>query len=121
VEGQASLPSPPVRVVAGETSEVELALERGTMVRVVVTDKTEANVRARISVVDAEGREHSGMMSMQDILNRLDSGFSSEEQSVGPLPPGRYTLTATTDDGRSASKRVNLKGKAERKIKLRLR
>ena len=44
------------------------------------------------------------------------------ERRVGPLAPGKYTLIATTLDGKDAKKSVLVEaGQEERKVKLRLR
>lgn len=104
----------------GEASAT-IAISEGTILRVVVVDKQEEEIRARVSVVDEEGREYSGMMSMASILENFGDGFSSREQRVGPLPPGRYVVTATADDGRESIKPVELEAQAERRVKLRLR
>ena len=48
-------------------------------------------------------------------------GFSSKEQRVGPLAPGKYKITTITEDGRSVTKPITLKGQAERRVKLRLK
>lgn len=54
-------------------------------------------------------------------MSQFGEGFSSSEQRVGPLSPGKYRVTATLDDGRDAYKILNLSGQDERKVKLRLK
>jgi len=39
---------------------------------------------------------------------------------VGPLPPGKYTVSARTADGKSGSKPVTLTGQPERKLTIRV-
>ena len=85
-----------------------------------IVDEEDENVRARIQVVDPEGRTVEGMISLEDMMS-LATGFSSKEQRFGPLPPGKYKVTATADDGRSYTKPVTLKAGAERKLKIRLK
>lgn len=109
------------RVNEGETAEASVQLGPGTVVIVTVIDGTDEQIRARISVIDPAGREVSGMLSMADIMAGMSKGFSSKEQRIGPLPPGKYRVTATTDDGRSSTKPVTLSGQPERKLKIRLK
>lgn len=116
----ASQSSPPVRVRAGESASVDLRLEDGCTVLVKVEDQSGAEVRARISVRDAEGREHTGAMSMDEILERFGAGFSGHEQRVGPLPLGRYQVRAVTEDGREVERPVSLLRAGERSVRLRL-
>jgi len=53
-------------------------------------------------------------------MGSSNATFSSSEQRVGPLPDGRYKVTATHADGRTKSRSVRLSGQGERKVKLRL-
>jgi protocatechuate 3,4-dioxygenase beta subunit len=121
VAGRASQESEPASVAAGGSGMVQLTLLDGAMLRVVVVDKTGAEVRAQVSVVDAEGREMAGMLSMADIMESPGGDFSSEEQRIGPLADGKYTVSATTADGRRAARSVSLSGRIERRVKLRLK
>ena len=122
-DGLSSAPSDPVESTTDTTvgSQVQVQLESGSMVAVSVVDKSGAELRARISVVDPSGREYTGMLSMRDLMENFGEGFSSKEQRVGPLPPGRYKVTATADDGRTVSKPVTVSGQSERKVRLRFR
>ena len=96
-------------------------LEPATILLVSVIDKTGADVRARVSVTDSSGHEVNGMISYNEIVSSMQGGFSSTEQRVGPLPPGRYTVTAIADDGRRSKRPVNLSGQPERRLKVRLK
>ena len=116
-----SAESDPVRVDEGGEAEAHVILAAGTMVRVSVVDEEDMEIRARISVVGPDGLEVSGMLSLSEIMEAFGTGFSSKEQRIGPLPPGKYTVTAVLDDGRRAKKTVKLSGKAERVVKLRAR
>jgi uncharacterized protein YjdB len=59
---------------------------------------------------------------MEDFVTMLSEGFSSRERRIGPLAPGKYTLTATTLDGKDAKKSVMVEaGQDERNVKLRLK
>jgi len=123
VGGRINSEGVPVRVLAAESASVELVLETGTLLFVKVTDKSGGDVsNAKISVVNEDGHEFTGMVSYNEVMSGLGQGFKYDEMRVGPLAPSRYTVTATTPDGRSAKKSVTLDGKrAERKVKLRLK
>ena len=51
----------------------------------------------------------------------MSEGVSTLVHRVGPLAPGKYVVTATHADGRSASKSVRLRGQDERKLRVRLK
>ena len=74
-----------------------------------------------MSVVDAAGREVNGVLSMQDVMQGLAGGLKSGESRVGPLAPGVYRVTATTPDGRSKTKPVELAGQPERSLVVRIK
>lgn len=120
-EGRVSPPSAPVMLTEGGRAEAVAVLDEGTTLIVTVTDKSGAEIRARISVVDGDGNEMSGLYSLTEIMSQFGRGFSAKEQRVGPLPPGRYRVTATLDDGRETHKNLTLSGRDERKLKLRFR
>ena len=119
--GVASGESAQVRVAAGESASVELMVDVAATLIVIVTDDSDEQVRARVTVTDPEGREVSGMLSMKDIMESFGAGFSSKEQRFGPLTPGKYRVVARMADGREKQKPVVLKPGAERKLKLRLK
>jgi hypothetical protein len=109
-------------VRAGETTEVELALAPATLLRVTMVDGEGDPVAALLRVVDSEGREHASYISLVSMYARMgEDGFSGTQQTIGPLPPGRYRVHAYADDGRETDKPVNLRGQAERSIRLRFR
>jgi len=111
----------PVDIVSGETSEVDIEVDVGTYVVVTLLDGDEL-VRARVQVTNENGVQVNGLISAAEIQQLLVDGFSSKERRVGPVPPGKYTLVATTQDGKDAKKSVRIKaGQAERKVKLRLK
>lgn len=114
--------SEPIHVPEGGRGEARVTLEAGTTLEIRVVDKTGADVRARISVLDPDGREMSGMISLPSIMEAFSDGFASDAQKVGPLPPGKYRVTAILDDGRESYKRVNLSGSRDtRKVVLRVK
>ncbi len=118
----ASPESAAVRVRPGETSEVTLRLDPGTMLLVRCIDEDGADVRARVMVTDEAGRRVNGMTSFADLMGGFtDGGFDLSEERVGPLPPGRYFVEAFSDDGSSYKKPVQLSGQPVREIKLRVR
>jgi hypothetical protein len=116
----ASRESAAVDVDEGETSEVELVLEPGTLLRVSVEDEEGGSVRSALSVTDERGRELARLLGRDTLEAMMNEGVSSTEQRVGPLPAGRYTVRATASDGRGATRPVTLAGQGERRVKLRL-
>ncbi|MAB78567.1 MAG: hypothetical protein CMJ89_04355 [Planctomycetes bacterium] len=108
----------PVRVRAGESSEVTVVVQTATMLVVNLVDKSGADVPARVSVLDSEGREMNGMLSLAEIMERVSGGLGSAIQRVGPLPPGSYVVRAFAEDGRTTERRITLSGRPERKAKL---
>ncbi len=110
-----------VRIAVGQTTTTEIEVEPGAYLVVQLLDDGEA-VRARLRVLDRNGNEVSGLLSMGMMQEMISEGLSSKERRVGPLPPGKYTLEATTPDGKTAKKRVTMKsGDNRRLIKMRLR
>ena len=110
-----------IRVRSDEVTEAKLTLDPGTILKVTLQDKSGELVAAIVSVTDAEGREMNGMLAIKDIMEKYSSGVGSLEQNVGPLPPGIYTVRASTEDGRSTRKSVTLSGQETRKLRLRLK
>jgi protocatechuate 3,4-dioxygenase beta subunit len=117
----ASLESRPVVVPEGGIGQAVITVEAGTMLIVSVVDPEGAVQDPKILVVDEDGRQVNGMVSYTEILSSRSRLYSTEEQSVGPLPPGSYTVTARASDGRAVTKPVTLSGQAERRLKIRLR
>jgi protocatechuate 3,4-dioxygenase beta subunit len=113
--------SEPISVGSQGPGRVEVTLTGGSLLYVSVVDDQGDSVDATISIRDSFGREHSGRLSMQDFVDRMQNGLAPDEQSFGPLPPGDYTITATASDGRSKSKALNLAGQPERRLKLHMR
>ncbi len=117
----ASADSEPLEIHAGETSTVELVLQTGSFLIVSLLDG-DRPVRARLLVLDEQGRRVDDLVSLEDVQALFSQGFSSRERRIGPLPPGKYTATATAPDGKDAKKSVVVEpGQEERHVKLRLR
>lgn len=113
--------SDPVRVPRGGTGHVTLRLEEGTVLLIRLKDAAGDPTAASVSVLDADGREMGGTLGMQDLQTLyLEGTFSTTEHRLGPLPPGKYKLSAVNDGG-SATKSVRLRGEPEKKVTLRLR
>lgn len=118
----ATVEGTPTHVTAEATETVELQLDKGTLLKVVMTDSEGNPVDGRLRVVDSDGREHAAYSSLAAMMTRMGTeGFSGNQQTVGPLPPGRYRVYAAADDGRETDKPVSLRGQAERSIRLRFR
>ena len=100
---------------------LKLTLDLGTFIKVSLLEEGEP-VRARLQVLDADGRQVNGMNSTGQLQSILMEGYSARERRVGPLPPGTYTLIATAPSGEDAKKKVKIQaGQKERAVKLRLR
>jgi hypothetical protein len=120
-KGMASAEGAAVRVEKGGSARVEVVLRPGTKLVVELVDDEGNAVVAFISVTDPQGREMQGLLGMAEMASGFSDGLDSTRQTVGPLPPGSYTVTAVTADGKKTSKPVNLDGQPERKLKLRLK
>jgi hypothetical protein len=122
MEGLASQESAPCTAKEDQPGHAEVVLEEGSMLKVSLEDREGNPIRAAVSVVDANGRQVNGMLSMQDLLEAFQHGtYTSTEHRVGPLPEGSYRVVAVADDGKHAEKPVTLSGSGERALKLRLR
>ncbi|MBM3990368.1 MAG: hypothetical protein FJ298_05090 [Planctomycetes bacterium] len=110
-----------VLVRAGEAANVELVLGAGTLLLVTVSNEDGSPVEATLSVLDDAGREVHDSVSIAEIMEAMTSGaWSSREQRVGPLAPGKYRVIVTAPDGRKETKPVTLSGQRERKLNVRL-
>ena len=117
----ASGESAEVEVQSGETANVELTVSEGTFLRVSLLEDDQP-VRARLRVLDDAGRRVDDLLSREDLMGLLSDGFSSRERRIGPLAPGRYSLVATSLDGKDAKTAVRIEaGQGERNVKMRLR
>jgi protocatechuate 3,4-dioxygenase beta subunit len=112
--------SKPISVQENQTSEIDLALEPGTWLRISTEDGDSKTVRAQVSVRNDRDQEVSQMIAMDAIQSMFKDGVSSTEKRVGPLPSGKYVVTATTPAGKTTKKSITLKGQDERKVVLRL-
>lgn len=99
------------------TSSVKITLSQGTLLYVTTTDANDEPLRARVSVTDEAGRDVAGLMSAQDMMERMTrAGPGGNEQKIGPLAPGKYKVKAVATDGKTVEKSVTLTGQAERKM-----
>jgi protocatechuate 3,4-dioxygenase beta subunit len=110
----------PVRVRTGESTETQIALEPGTLLRVTITDDADKPVRVALSVRDERGFEVSGQIAMDAMMDIVTQGISTTERKLGPLPAGKYVVNATTTDGKSVKKPVTLSGQEERKLRIKV-
>jgi carboxypeptidase family protein len=110
--------SSPIDLPEGGKAHVQLTLEEGTILRVTLVDEEGHALRATVSVLDDRGREWSSLYGREGMEQLMTQGFSSTEQRIGPLAPGKYKVVATTSDGRTVSKPVTLGGQDERTLKL---
>ncbi|MEQ1894379.1 MAG: carboxypeptidase-like regulatory domain-containing protein, partial [Planctomycetota bacterium] len=117
----ASSDSAPVRAAADAPGQVELRLSPGTRLIVEVLDAEGLAAQAMVTVLDAQGREVQGMIGFSELSSAFSQGFDSTQQSIGPVPPGTYTVIAVSGDGTRVKKPVTLDGQPERRLKLRLK
>lgn len=110
-----------VKLGEGEAKSVQLVLQGATMLLVQIVDAQGEHVQAPVSVVDEAGREVAGMYGLNEIMELFGkNGVDFDTARVGPLPPGKYKVSAQTEDGRKGSKPVTLTGQPERKLTLRV-
>jgi len=114
----ASPETAPVDVKPGETAKVEITLRTGTRLVVVVREKDERVVGSFVSIADARGRDMTLLYAFQD-AGPFGESNASEGQRIGPVPPGRYRLTAKNHDGSSTSEEVSVSGEEEVVVNLR--
>jgi len=110
-----------IQVRSGDISNVELILEDGTLLRCVCEDSAGNSIRASVSVVDEDGREQTGLRTREQWMEVFTGGGEQRETRVGPVPPGKYEVIFTTDDGETARRVLRLTGRPERKVRVRIR
>ncbi len=120
-QGLAACDGPVVDVRKGEVSEVELQVDAATMLNVTVEDEQGESIRASIQVIDERGHEVAAMYSQTGMESMMMEGLDSKKTRVGPLPAGKYEVYATDKEGRTSSKPVNLSGKDERNLRIKIR
>lgn len=107
-----------VLVSSGKDTEVRLEVDAASDLVVRTVEKDDTPVRAEVTVVDSEGREVSGLVGTE-LFRSFGEGVSTTEQRFGPLAPGRYTITARAQDGRTERKRVTVKAARDTRTRLR--
>jgi hypothetical protein len=117
----ASEPSERVLVASGSVTELDLGLAESTWLDIEVRGANNASTEAMVHVFDSEGREQSGMFSLNQLLGTLQSGSTKDLQRIGPLAPGRYELKASLAGVGSAQKKITLRGRESRTVVLRLK
>ena len=58
------------------------------------------------------------MITFDDLDLMRVEGFNATTRTIGPLPPGKYTFTATDAAGRTAKKIVTIGGAEDMAIEL---
>jgi hypothetical protein len=117
-DGQASEGVAGVLVSSGKDTEVRLEVDAASDLVIRTVEEDDTPVRAEVTVLDSEGREVSGLVGTE-LFRSFGEGVSTTEQRFGPLAPGRYTITATAQDGRSERKRVTVKASRDTRTRLR--
>jgi len=101
--------NPSVSLRAGETTPVEMTLVPGTVLRVVVQEADGKVVGSSVRVEDDRGKEVGERFGFDD-PTMFGSPPSETGQRIGPLPAGRYKVTATNHDKQSVSQDVSVSG-----------
>ena len=117
-DGQASEGVAGVLVSSGKDTEVRLEVDAASDLVIRTVEEDDTPVRAEVTVLDSEGREVSGLVGTE-LFRSFGEGVSTTEQRFGPLAPGRYTITATAQDGRTERKRVTVKASRDTRTRLR--
>jgi hypothetical protein len=61
------------------------------------------------------------MFGLSELMEQFTkNGLDFTTSRIGPLPPGKYTVTARTGDGKTGTKPVTLTGQPERKLTIRV-
>lgn len=99
----------PVELRAGETTEVELRLESGTLVHVTPVDDHGAPVRGvQAMVLDAAGAPVPVVFSGAEAMSSWTNYLSGREQRLGPLRAGHYTLLLVRPGGATVSQPLDV-------------
>jgi protocatechuate 3,4-dioxygenase beta subunit len=110
-----------VKLGEGEAKTVKLVLQGASVLLVTVQDSDGKTVQAAVSVLDSQGHEAGGMYGLSELMDQFSkNGLDFTVARVGPLPPGKYTVTARTADGKTGTKPVTLTGQPERKLTIRV-
>lgn len=118
-DGFASNDALRVQVNSGTDSEVNLRLDAGSYMLAMLDGDELQQVRARYEVFDEAGTEVGSLWSLEDLRETFNQGRESNEQRLGPFPPGKYLVRATLADGRVEEKRVTLRGRSsEKRVRL---
>ena len=119
----ASEESTPIEVRSGEKTSTQVLMGPGATIIAILRSKGDAPIPAgSIQVLDSAGRDVTrriGLTDMQSLYS--EAAFSTTERRIGPVPPGRYKVLASTADGRSAKRYVTIDEGGERRVSLVLR
>ncbi|MFT7542033.1 MAG: hypothetical protein ACI9K5_003010, partial [Gammaproteobacteria bacterium] len=114
--------SPLINLGSSGAGQCDLVVKAGSFL-VLTPVKDDKPVRIRATILDSNGRNWSGLWSMESLMSWMGEGSPIEEVRVGPLPPGRYSIEASTIDGSCfAKKTVTVRaGQEDRKVRLKMR
>jgi protocatechuate 3,4-dioxygenase beta subunit len=104
-----------LRVDADSAARANLVLKPATTLVVRVLDAEGQPVGASIRVTDSRGRDLTAGLAWF-----AESNDPAQGRHVGPLAPGRYTVTASNHDGVRASTTVEVNGESTRDVQLQL-
>jgi carboxypeptidase family protein len=82
-----------VQLVAGQTSKQEVQLETGALVYIQVTDESDQSKAGVLAVLeDQRGTRLSMLITLPESGAMNQAIISGQEQKLGPVAPGSYTL-----------------------------
>ncbi|KAA3604254.1 MAG: hypothetical protein DWQ01_22490 [Planctomycetota bacterium] len=98
-----------VRLESGEENKVELHLETGTVLRVLVVDgRGEPLKGVQVIALDQRNAPVSTLFTSVEAMAKLYEFMEGGEQRLGPLAPGDYSLMLVRPGGPSLRHKVHL-------------
>jgi hypothetical protein len=118
-ESMASAESAPVSISERGSGSVELVVVPATILRVQVENRDHQPAASEISVLDEHGHEFGGtsMMFQDEGEGGADAAGGL---SIGPLPPGRYQVSAHYGKLTASAQEVSLSGEPTKSVIVRL-
>ena len=109
-----------VDLQAGQLHKHEVTLEGGTRLVVEVVDEGGRPVAGVLAVaLDARGAPLSTTWTMEESQAMRGAFFQGTAQTLGPLPPGRYTVRLVRPGRPTVEHPVTLDGSPEMRVRLR--
>ncbi len=82
-----------INLTAGELSKQEIQLQTGATVYIQVTNESDENLPGVLAALeDSRGARTSWLFTLNEAQSFNQSYFAGQEQKLGPMAPGDYTL-----------------------------